>query len=277
MVVTASPQSPARNGRIRRSGSGEFRFVDHSSLRRPGAEKRYLTPEVHEILTRGGRLTLAQETQLFEAFHAAGYLAHKERKAHRTRETKRLQRLRILRAEIRERLVDANLGLVYELIRRSRFTNVDNDDLVSDGLYALLQAAEAFNPWKGYRFSTYACNAILRAFVRRSMAETKRRTHAPASFDPLMENGDTVGEQRESDSALYTERLTKLIDDGGVDISETERFVLARRFPMSRHRKRATLEEIGRAISVSKERVRQIQNGALEKLREAMEADPVLQ
>jgi len=277
MVIPASPKSPGRKRRARRSGSGEFRFVDHPSLRRPGAEKRFLTPELHEVLARGGRLTLTQEIMLFEAFHAAGYLAHKERKARPGRETKRLQRLRMLRAEIRERLVDANLGLVYELIRRSRFTNVDNDDLVSDGLYALLQAAEAFNPWKGYRFSTYACNAILRAFVRRSMAETKRRNHAPASFDPLLESGDTMAEQRESDSALYAERLSRLIDEGGADISETERFVLARRFPMTRNRKRSTLEEIGRAISVSKERVRQIQNGALEKLREAMEADPVLQ
>ena len=54
------------------------------------------------------------------------------------------------------------------------------------------------------------------------------------------------------------------------------KFVLSRRFPSDPSRKRQTLEQIGRDIRVSKERVRQIQNGALLKLRSAMEADPVL-
>jgi RNA polymerase sigma factor (sigma-70 family) len=276
MVSSATPKTSPKKKRIRRSGSGEFRFVNHSSLSRPNAEKRYLSAEVMEILVQDGRLSVSEETRLFEALHASGYLATKELKSKGT-ETKRLQRLRTLRNEVRQRLVDANLGLVYELVRRSRFTNVDNDDLVSDGLYALLQAVDAFNPWKGYRFSTYACNAILRSFIRRSMSETKRRMRAPVSFDPLMENGDSLSEQRLNETNLYAERLSKLIDEGAVEINETERFVLAKRFPMSHSRKRATLEEIGRAISVSKERVRQIQNGALQKLREAMEADPVLQ
>ncbi len=263
--------------RSRRAGIGEFKFVRHSSLSRPGVAERYISDEVMEIVERDGRLTVPEETMLFEAFHATGYLASRELKRRPERESKLLARLKAQRAKIRQRLVDANLGLVYELVRRNRFTNVDNDELVSDGLYALLQAVDAYNPWKGYRFSTYACNAILRAFIRRSMAETKRRLHAPVAYDPLMENGDVVDMQRESQTGLYAERLSKIIDEGMVDITETERFVLARRFPMAPNRKRATLEEVGRAISVSKERVRQIQNGALEKLREAMEMDPVLQ
>ena len=39
---------------------------------------------------------------------------------------------------------------------------------------------------------------------------------------------------------------------------------------------RKTLADIGREMKLSKERVRQIQNSALTKLREAIDLDPVL-
>jgi RNA polymerase primary sigma factor len=264
------------NKRVTRSGSGSMRFVSHSSLFRPNAENRYLGPDIEKVLRQEGRLDPEMETKLFQAFHMSGYLAHRESKLRPNRRTKRYERLADLRQRIRQRLVDANLGLVYQLVGRNRFTNVDNDELISDGLYALLQAVDAYNPWRGFRFSTYACNAILRAFIRRSMAETRRRKNAPLSFDPDLEKGDGMQAVYRGAQGLYAERLALLLDDSELDINETERYVLSRRFPSDPSRKRQTLEEIGRAIRVSKERVRQIQNGVLLKLRRAMEADPIL-
>jgi RNA polymerase primary sigma factor len=243
---------------------------------RPNAEQRYLVPEINELVNQQGRLTTDEETTLFQAFHMCGYLANREKKASAGLETKRYSELADLRQSIRQRLVDANLGLVYELVGRNRFTNVDNDELVSDGLYALLQAVDAFNPWRGFRFSTYACNAILRAFIRHSMAESRHRQTAPVSFDPEMDRGNNLHILHDNAQALYTERLASLLDGSELDMNETELFVLSRRFPSDPSRKRQTLEQIGRDINVSKERVRQIQNGALVKLRSAMEADPLL-
>jgi RNA polymerase primary sigma factor len=243
---------------------------------RPNAEQRYLVPEISELVTQQGRLSTVEETRLFQAFHMCGYLANREKRANGGRETKRYRELAELRQAVRQRLVDANLGLVYELVGRNRFTNVDNDELVSDGLYALLQAVDAFNPWRGFRFSTYACNAILRAFIRRSMTESRHRQTAPVSFDPDMDQGNHVQILHDNAQGLYTERLATLLDGNDLDMNETELFVLSRRFPSDPSRKRQTLEQIGRDIRVSKERVRQIQNGALLKLRSAMEADPVL-
>ena len=52
--------------------------------------------------------------------------------------------------------------------------------------------------------------------------------------------------------------------------------MLAQRFPLDGERG-ATLGTIGRAVGLSKERVRQIQNGALHKLRAILNADPLLQ
>jgi len=265
-----------RGRRATRAGKGDMRFVPHASLYRPDAEKRFLGTEIKELVAEQGRLKNGTENTLFQALHTASYLAHRESKIHSGRKTRRYHRLAGLRQQVRQRLVDANLGLVYDLVRRSRFTNVENDDLVSVGLFALLQAVDAFNPWRGFRFSTYACNAIIRAFIRLSMTETRRRQHAPASFDPLLEKSDHPQTMHNGAADLYTERLANILDGPSLEMNETERFVLSRRFPTDPTRKRQTLEQIGLAIHVSKERVRQIQNGALSKLREAIDADPVL-
>jgi len=136
---------------------------------------------------------------------------------------------------------------------------------------------DAFNPWRGFRFSTYACNAILRAFMRRSLTETKRRGLVPVSFDPEMEKSDHQAELRQETVGLYGERLRSALVSSDSGITESELYVLSRRFPENPEVKRQTLEEIGRAIHVSKERVRQIQNAALAKLRQALENDPILQ
>jgi DNA-directed RNA polymerase sigma subunit (sigma70/sigma32) len=145
-MKTAVKKPPNKTRRVTRSGSGSMKFVSHSSLFQPRAERRYITPEIDELLNQQGRLTAEGETKLFQAFHMCGYLAHRESKLRPKRQTKRYRRLADLRQKIRQRLVDANLGLVYQLVGRSRFTNVDNDELVSDGLFALLQAVDAYNP-----------------------------------------------------------------------------------------------------------------------------------
>lgn len=275
MSITKKPRTNGR--RVTRAGRGLMRFVAHGSLYRPDAEKRLLGEEVNRLLGEKNRLTVEAETVLFKALHLSAYLAFRETRRFPERKSRRYHRFAALRQRIRQRLVEANLGLVYDLVRRSRFTSVDKEDLASCGLFALLQAVDAYNPWRGFRFSTYACNAILRAFIRYSMTETRRRQTAPVSFDPDFERGDHLETRHDSAAALYGERLTAILEEPELDMNETERFVLSRRFPSDPERKRQTLEQIGRAIHVSKERVRQIQNGALHKLRRAIEADPILQ
>lgn len=252
-----------------------LKYIRRRSLYHPSAQRRYLR-DVEPLLEQTGRLSQDEERRLFEALSYCGYAANKAQAA-RGRNRRSVAKWRRLHERIRDRLVSANLGLVYDLVRRSRFNNVDTDELVSDGLLALLMAVDAFNPWKGYRFSTYACNAILRAFMRRSLTETKRRGRMPVSFDPELERSDYAGQMREEATGLYGERLRRAMNDTEPGLTESERYVLARRFPEDPDARRQTLEEIGRAIRVSKERVRQIQNAALAKLREALDSDPILQ
>jgi len=56
-------------------------------------------------------------------------------------------------------------------------------------------------------------------------------------------------------------------------LDERERAILSLRFPLSDETP-PTLEQIGKKFKVTRERIRQIQNGALKKLRAALEARP---
>ena len=168
--------------------------------------------------------------------------------------------------------MEENLGLAYSMIRRFKCHELDHDDLVSDALFALARAAEQFNPWQGYRFSTYACTAIARALINRSKRGLSYRRRFPFRHDVSFELSERVDTQTE----LYVERLRRALAENLGDLNELETAILTQRYPLD-HAPQSTLGEIGRAIGLSKERVRQIQNNALHKLRDVLDADPVLQ
>src|SRR5690625_6430293 len=71
---------------------------------------------------------------------------------------------------------------------------------------------------------------------------------------------------------LQNSDLNRSIDGWLDDLSEKQREVLARRFGLRGHDV-CTLEQVGREIGLTRERVRQIQGEALKRLREIMEKD----
>ena len=69
----------------------------------------------------------------------------------------------------REYLVRTNLALVLAMAKRTRLGDVDFAEIVSEGNMALIRAVDKFNVDRGFKFSTYACRAILKAFSRTAM------------------------------------------------------------------------------------------------------------
>jgi RNA polymerase sigma factor (sigma-70 family) len=159
------------------------------------------------------------------------------------------------------------------MFRRFNSPGQDEDDRLSEAMYGLCRAVERFNPWRGYRFSTYACNAIGRALGRREKREKRYRQLFPVQHDVLFERPSGPFD---SSAELYAERLSRAIEENLADLTKLEAKVIALRFPRKDGR-RPTLREIGDAVGLSKERIRQVQNVALNKLREVLETDPVLQ
>jgi RNA polymerase sigma factor (sigma-70 family) len=186
------------------------------------------------------------------------------------------KRFAALHQQFRDEIAADNLGLVYSLYKGTRVANVDGDELLSEGMMALTRAIDTFDPWRGFRFSTYACYAIIRAFYRVGLKEAKHRRHEPVHFDTELERGNWSDIYRAEESVLYAERLASILASGAVQLTPMEKGILARRFPLDIGLQSRTLADIGDEMSLSKERVRQIQNSALAKLRKALESDPVL-
>lgn len=66
----------------------------------------------------------------------------------------------------RQQLIEANMRLVINIARSYKHRSVHLEDLVQEGAIGLMQAAERFDPDRGYRFSTYATHWIRQAIGR---------------------------------------------------------------------------------------------------------------
>lgn len=174
---------------------------------------------------------------------------------------------------IREQIAETNLALVLAMAKRTRMSEVDFADLVSEGNMALLRAVDKFDAGRGYKFSTYACRAILKAFSRQGMKLSKYRQRFPTDFDPKLERSNFLETKRESFERDAAEEVKRIVLDNRADLTDVERTVIEHRFGLesAEGEKPMTLEQVGQIIGVTKERVRQIQNKAMEKIRLQLE------
>jgi RNA polymerase sigma factor (sigma-70 family) len=172
----------------------------------------------------------------------------------------------------REYLVRTNLALVLAMAKRTRLGEADFAEVVSEGNMALLRAVDKFNVDRGFKFSTYACRAILKAFSRTAMKASRHRTRFPVEFEPDLEKSDWHDQRRNAVEEDCIDELKAIVDRNLADLSNIEQTVIRRRFNWKQaDESPLTLDEVGRIIGVTKERVRQIQNKALAKIRAVME------
>jgi RNA polymerase primary sigma factor len=172
----------------------------------------------------------------------------------------------------REYLVRTNLALVLAMAKRTRLGDLDFAEVVSEGNMALLRAIEKFNVDRGFKFSTYACRAILKAFSRTATKASRHRTRFPVEFEPDMEKSNWQDRRRDAVQDDCIDELKAIVEGNLADLSSIEQTVIRRRFNWKQvDESPLTLEEVGRIIGVTKERVRQIQNKALNKIRVIME------
>jgi RNA polymerase primary sigma factor len=172
----------------------------------------------------------------------------------------------------REYLVRTNLALVLAMAKRTRLGDVDFAEVVSEGNMALMRAVDKFNIDRGFKFSTYACRAILKAFSRTAMKSSRYKTHFPVEFEPEMEKSDWGDRKRDAVEEDCIDELKQIVNRNLADLSQVEATVIRRRFNWEQAEETPlTLEEVGKIIGVTKERVRQIQNKALLKIKAVME------
>jgi len=264
-VITEDRKNKARRLDLRR-GRPKPWYPAHPFVRRK-AEAKEAAKIAAWIASEQRPEQKPDEHELFVALHACAYRIAQEGtpEAERTEWVGRRQR-------IRSHIVEQNLGLVYSTATRFRSPHVDYDDLRGEGLMALVRAVDWYDPWRGARFSTYACHAIIRAMIRHAKQARKHLAYHALQDDAVTET--TAPAESWTDS--YVARLRRALADNLGELTPRESDILGQRFPGDERAKR-TLEEVGDRCGLSKERVRQIQKRALRKLRDVLEVDPMLQ
>lgn len=270
----------------------ETQYLYHPSFSLPQAEERLWGQGRREVTVRQYQLAPQEmepgqprrnsldkedEKHLFLRYNYARYrlarllenLRPDPKHRNGTRVNLWLSRVRTLRRD----LVHANLPLVPSLAKRMRSSSVDFSDMLSEGYMALLRAVEKFDIGRGYKFSTYACRAILSSFYCLMRRLQSRRKHIPAYFEPEMEQDDFLEQRHADQHDQATEAVRNVLTRSESLLSPVETEVIRQRFPMVARDDRQTLAQVGRHLGISNERVRQIERKSLDKLREAIEAE----
>ena len=169
----------------------------------------------------------------------------------------------------RDRVVVGNRKLIYRAVRRWMPPSAYADDMVGDCQIVLIQAVSAYNPWMGIRFSTYAFTCLMRALSRLSQRNAADRLSRSIPLESLPD-GEPRDDSSEDLPGTRMARIDEYLREGNDLLSVREKRVLARRFSLDDQARAGTLEQVGRELGLSKERVRQVQASALGKLRAAL-------
>lgn len=169
--------------------------------------------------------------------------------------------------ELRSDVVNANLALVLAMARRTKVPGVDLNELISEGNMALLRSIEKFDAARGFKFSTYACRAILKSFNRLATKTGRYSSRFPVEYDPDMEMGDNDAFRHAEAEEALIEGLQLAIKDNRANLTDVERQVIVERYGLENEGQKLTLSQVGEHIGLTNERVRQVQNHGLRKLR----------
>ena len=163
-------------------------------------------------------------------------------------------------------LITSNLRLVVSIAKK--FVDMNNlfEELVSEGNVALMRAVEKFNFALGNRFSTYATYAIQRHFFRVSQKSRQLRTRFVPTEESLKDRAEQLS-PHEYCSTTQIAELKELFHKFLSDLEPREKQIVVARFGFDGKPPR-TFRELGTEMGVCKERIRQIQTRAMDKLRD---------
>ncbi len=273
-------------------------YMDSVEFHRKSAEKKIVHSEMPEPETATRRtkppaglprylaslyetalLTREQEQYLFRKYNFLKFQAFKLREKMdvaraRVTEMDAIEQLYEQAVKIKNRIVQANLRLVVSIAKRHVQASEDFFQLVSDGNMSLIRAAEKFDYTRGNKFSTYASWAIMKNFARTIPGEFKQRDRfRPTSEEVFLAKADERSDRylEEAEHQRRTQQVNRIMEA----LDEREREIIISRFGLDYKQEPLTLKEVGEEMGVTKERIRQIQTRALNKLRIAAKEDNI--
>ena len=188
------------------------------------------------------------------------------------------------------KLVEANLKFVVTIARQYKGRGVDMEDLVSEGNIGLMKAAAKFEASKGVRFVNYAVVHV-RQQMEKAIGAAQLASgavaspQAPAGSAPASSSLDAPLGHRNNmsllsvlinqdapmaDERIYSEAIEDAIEFALGSLDQRETKVIDAFFGIGQERE--TMAEIAEDMDLKRERIRQIRDKAVRKLRKAYKA-----
>ena len=219
---------------------------------------------------------LLNREQEYHLFRKMNYLKHVASKLRSELDPKaplvslmdQIEKLYESSVAVKNKIVQANLRLVVSIAKKHVDPNDDFFGLISDGNMSLIRASEKFDYARGNKFSTYASWAIMKNFARTIPGEFKHRDRFRTSSEEIFtghEDKRADNFSAEIDQAARTDQIQKILHT----LDDREQQIIVRRFGLDHRFEPLTLKEVGEELGVTKERIRQLESRALDKLRAA--------
>ena len=238
-------------------------YVHHKSFSSPGAVREY-DPK--------SPMAFDPESSFMPDDVTRDHARRMHYAAHRMDEATRSSELRLWQSHynrLRDAIILGNRKLIYRAVKRRMADHRTSDDLIGDCHIVLIQAVAVYNPWMGIRFSTYAYTCLIRAMSRIAQKSHRDWLGRAVGFD-VFHDGEP-GQLFEDELSTVSEyRIDEFLREDHPLLTTREKRVISRRFRFESLSANPTLETVGRTLGLSKERVRQVQAIAIEKLRIAL-------
>lgn len=180
-----------------------------------------------------------------------------------------------------DKLVRANLRLVVSVARQYRGRGLSMDDLVGEGNIGLMKAAAKFDGERGLRFAGYAPVFVRRQIERALSAESGERRVETRSGGQTRSVDAPLGSKANvsllsvlvndsapmADQRVHSGTVERAVEHALASLHGREADVVASYFGIEQEHR--TMQEIADAMGLKRERVRQIRDRAVRRLRKA--------
>lgn len=190
---------------------------------------------------------------------------------------------RVLKGDERalNKLIEANLRFVIVIARQYQGKGLAVEDLVSEGNMGLMKAARKFDASRGLRFVNYAV-VFIRRQIEKALEKEGAEQRVESTRDGQTRSVDApLGSKANvsllsvlvnkdsplADQRVYSANMEDAVERALTTLNPRERAVVNACFGLGQER--MTMAEIGEQMNLRRERVRQIRDRAVRRMRKA--------